>query len=131
MMFIKILQISQFVIYSIAIIYFSNQPQAPNIVNIFWGFDKILHLSAYLLYYISSIFFINGINKSLIKSKLEIYSILLSALFAISDEFHQYFIPGRSAEFGDILADIIGILLGFTICRFFILKLPLFETGKR
>ncbi len=46
-------------------------------------------------------------------------------LFAVSDEFHQYFVPGRSAEFGDILADFAGILFGWLIYKiyhFIILK---------
>ncbi len=127
----NIIQISQFIIYSFAIFYLSNQPQAPMIVNFFWSFDKILHLVAYLLYYISCVFFFNGLNNTTLKNNLEFFSILISALFAISDEFHQYFIPGRSAEFGDILADLTGIFIGFVLCRFILLKLPLFEMNKQ
>lgn len=32
--------------------------------------------------------------------------------FAFSDEFHQYFVQGRSAEFGDIVTDISGVATG-------------------
>ncbi len=128
---IKWIQALPFIIYTIAIFYVSNQPQAPFDVNIFWSFDKVLHLFAYFIYYICCIFFINALSKKYTKLKPEKYSLIISMVFAISDEFHQYFIPGRSAEIGDILADFTGIFLAFLLCRFFILKLPLFENGKR
>jgi VanZ family protein len=35
-------------------------------------------------------------------------SILLTFLFALSDEFHQSFVPGRSSSFSDIIVDMIG-----------------------
>ena len=33
-------------------------------------------------------------------------------LYACSDEFHQYFIPGRSAQFSDVLVDSVGAAAG-------------------
>ena len=36
----------------------------------------------------------------------------LVALYGVLDEFHQYFVPGRSVEFYDALADATGGLLG-------------------
>lgn len=36
-------------------------------------------------------------------------------LYAISDEFHQIFIPGRSCEVRDILIDSLGILTGIVL----------------
>lgn len=41
-----------------------------------------------------------------------IYSLLFCILYAVSDEFHQYFVPGRSTEFSDILMDTIGSVVG-------------------
>ena len=38
-------------------------------------------------------------------------------LYGILDEFHQYFVPGRSADVYDVLADAVGGLLGaWTMC---------------
>jgi VanZ family protein len=37
---------------------------------------------------------------------------LLVGLYGISDEFHQYFIPGRMADVLDAAADIAGGVLG-------------------
>jgi len=38
-------------------------------------------------------------------------ALLLSLLYGISDEAHQYFIPGRFASFSDLLLNLVGILL--------------------
>ena len=39
-------------------------------------------------------------------------SILWSSLYGISDEFHQFFVPGRSAEVLDAAADLLGSIAG-------------------
>lgn len=38
--------------------------------------------------------------------------VLVVMLYGILDEFHQYFVPGRSADVYDVLADATGGLLG-------------------
>ena len=42
-------------------------------------------------------------------------SILFSFLYACTDELHQIFVPGRSAQFQDILIDTLGASFGATI----------------
>lgn len=46
-----------------------------------------------------------------------------SFLYACSDELHQYFVPGRSAKFADVMVDSVGFTLGvaavYIICRVF------------
>lgn len=41
--------------------------------------------------------------------------VIFSYLYAISDEIHQSFTPGRSPRFQDTLIDLIGILIGIFI----------------
>ncbi len=36
------------------------------------------------------------------------FAFLLSFFYAVSDEFHQYFVPGRSAEWKDVFIDCFG-----------------------
>lgn len=43
------------------------------------------------------------------------YSLFIGVLYAISDEFHQSIVPGRTATLRDILFDISGIFLGLLI----------------
>lgn len=39
-------------------------------------------------------------------------AILIGTLFGISDEIHQYFVPGRMADWKDVVADFVGVSLG-------------------
>ena len=47
-------------------------------------------------------------------------SIFLSFLYACTDELHQIFVPGRSAQFRDILIDTLGASFGITITHLII-----------
>ena len=44
-----------------------------------------------------------------------IAAIALATLYGVTDEFHQLFVPGRSADRYDVLADCIGATLGTAI----------------
>ena len=45
----------------------------------------------------------------------KLWSVIVGVLYAASDEFHQYFVPGRSMQLKDIAIDSAGILTGFVI----------------
>ncbi len=42
----------------------------------------------------------------------------LASLYGVSDECHQYFVPGRSADGYDMLADAVGAVLGAGVFAF-------------
>lgn len=42
-------------------------------------------------------------------------ALLIGALYAASDEFHQLFVPGRSGNAVDVLIDSVGVLTGILI----------------
>lgn len=67
----------------------------------------------------STIFFILSVlvSMSLLlgdikRSRVLFISIALSLLYALIDEFHQFFVPGRASEMADIMLDMLGVLLG-------------------
>lgn len=41
------------------------------------------------------------------------------AIFAATDEFHQSFVPSRTAAAGDVMIDIVGAFIGLAICWIF------------
>ena len=41
-----------------------------------------------------------------------IYTVIVAFLYACSDEIHQSFVPGRSAQISDIIVDTLGALCG-------------------
>ena len=42
---------------------------------------------------------------------------LIAAAYAVTDEIHQLFVPGRSCEFRDICIDAVGVLAGVLLMR--------------
>lgn len=62
------------------------------------------------------------------KKQFFILNISICILYAMSDEFHQLFVDGRSGQVSDVLIDSIGIIIGtsllflFTRKRFFRIK---------
>jgi VanZ family protein len=51
--------------------------------------------------------------------QLFIYPAALSSFYAVSDEFHQSFVPGRSPSIQDVLIDIVGILGFYIVIKIF------------
>ena len=45
------------------------------------------------------------------------YSILICFLYAVSDEIHQYFVPGRACRLYDMLIDTAGATFGYFLYR--------------
>lgn len=41
----------------------------------------------------------------------------IGTAYAVSDEIHQLFVPGRSCELRDVLIDTAGVLIGAGVCR--------------
>lgn len=73
---------------------------------------KSAHFIAYMILGILSIFLILEINKI---NKKPQFALLLCVLYAISDEIHQLFVPGRSGQFRDVLIDSSGSCVGIGI----------------
>ncbi len=51
-----------------------------------------------------------------------ILGIALASLYGISDEIHQIFVPDRVADIYDVIADILGSMIGVMLYQFFILE---------
>jgi VanZ family protein len=80
--------------------------------------DKLTHGGAYGLL---SILFYRA-YRTHIKNNLNLVillSIASSSLYGITDELHQHYVPYRNADLMDIVADIIGSILGVYVYRFF------------
>lgn len=69
---------------------------------------KIAHMSEYA---ILLLFVYYGIHKTIRYKYALLGSLLISFIYACSDEIHQLFIPGRSGQFTDVLIDTSGALI--------------------
>ncbi|RDY28680.1 hypothetical protein CHL78_003850 [Romboutsia weinsteinii] len=74
---------------------------------------KSAHIMSYLILAVLVFMASYEIKKSINKSIW--YSFIISTLYAMSDEYHQYFVPGRSASIKDVGIDMIGIILGIIL----------------
>jgi VanZ family protein len=76
------------------------------------GFDKLLHVAAYGLmgWLACRAVAAAGIGRR--RTVLYMAALTLTVAFGLSDEWHQSFVPGRSADAWDLLADAMGGLLG-------------------
>lgn len=86
--------------------------------------DKLLHFGAYGL--LSVLLYLNLYfqNKFLLLNKYSaLYTILVASVYGLLDEIHQMFVPGRSAEFLDWLADFSGSLVAVLIISYLIKKI--------
>src|SRR6266581_5114086 len=57
-----------------------------------------------------------------LQAKMSIFFLLAwlaAAIFAVTDEFHQTFVPSRTASPIDIMIDICGAMIGLIICLMF------------
>jgi len=94
---------------SIGIYYFSSLPQAPFVMSTFQWQDKFLHFFAYLFYGCTISLAIHVHDASHPKKNI-LWLLFIGCLYAVSDEYHQSFVPGRTSEIGDIIADCLGII---------------------
>ena len=83
---------------------------------------KTAHFTEYAI--LGALFYLNVIQlpKLNLYPKKILLPIFFSFLYACTDEIHQIFVPGRSAQFRDILIDTLGASFGATI-TYLIIKL--------
>lgn len=75
---------------------------------------KTAHFSIYAMLGIFTMNFVITYEKISFSKKIAI-SLLFCVIYAITDEFHQFFIQGRSAEIRDVLIDSSGAFVGILV----------------
>ncbi|MCD6440567.1 MAG: VanZ family protein, partial [Candidatus Marinimicrobia bacterium] len=80
-----------------------------------FGFDKIVHLIEYLIYGLTLMLaYSNSKSKKIVNNAFSI-SLITGILYAVSDEIHQFFVPGRDMSIFDLSADVLGVFFGLFI----------------
>ena len=69
------------------------------------GLDKLAHMAAYGLLAATVLFAMGDRQTSTRPHLVIVLTVLFCLLYGISDEFHQSFIPGRTASVYDLIAD--------------------------
>lgn len=103
------------ILYSGMIFYVSGLPRLDVSFEIPF-LDKILHAVEYAILGFLFARALRSLDKAFLRIKMISVTTLLFVLFyAISDEWHQSFVPGRDMSLGDVAVDIVGGLLGILI----------------
>lgn len=99
------------IIIAITIFYMSSLtfPPGPEKFNIK---PMLYHLFIFFLFALFLLIcLVNGKKRNL----FFVLVILISIFYSLSDEIHQFFVPGRSSSLADVGLDTIGILFAFMI----------------
>ena len=66
-----------------------------------------------LAYFILGVLVVSLLKEfRLVDKRTVIFAVIMCILYAISDEVHQYYVPGRSGDVIDVLIDTFGSILG-------------------
>jgi VanZ family protein len=96
-----------------AIIFYQSSFATPTVLPRWPYLDKLLHAGVYGLLSALICRALNSLPRwrgHLLR--LMVAGTLLAALYGLSDEWHQSFVPHRSSDAGDLLADLLGAGLG-------------------
>ena len=93
--------------------YLSHQPSLPTPM-LFAFQDKLFHATAYGILGFLLLGAHTASAQGYTSAQVKV-SVLIASLYGISDEFHQYFVPGRSSEVLDWVADTIGALIAASL----------------
>ncbi|HEX9252368.1 MAG TPA: VanZ family protein [Ignavibacteriaceae bacterium] len=93
--------------------------------------DKIEHFGAYGL--LGVFLYLNLFLQekfALLKKYPATFTVIIASIYGLLDELHQLFVPGRSAELLDWLADFLGSLTAVLITRYLVKKIKQNEIEK-
>ena len=89
-------------------------------VPTFEGIDFIVkkggHMIGYAMLAVACYLAAYGANRN--RTRSAVLSLCLAVVYAVSDEYHQSFIPGRSATVMDVGIDSVGAIIGVTLMDF-------------
>src|ERR1700733_4225674 len=102
------------VVYAFFIFHFSAQSNPlPALTSLVW--DKALHVTEYAGFALLLCRALRGEGLPWWRSIA--LAVAIASVYAATDEFHQFFVPQRSADVADWLADVIGATAGSSLYR--------------
>ena len=73
--------------------------------------DKIAHMVLYAVFGFLLYLTLKNSSNIALRNYAFIFAIIIGTAYGVSDEFHQSFVPGRTASISDLLADSIGVTI--------------------
>ncbi len=101
------------IVYMAVIFYVSSLHEAPLPKGMS---DKSAHWLGYTGFSVTIARALAGGLGRRIAASTAMVAVLIAVAYGVSDEFHQMFVPGRSAELADLGADALGAIVGAAAC---------------
>jgi len=98
--------------YAALIFFLSSLSSFPEAVPSFFGFDKIAHCVEYYFFGCLLYRWFSSTDRYRKRRRALLMTILIGTCYALSDEWHQSFVPGREASPWDALFDAVGVGMG-------------------
>jgi VanZ family protein len=98
--------------YAALIFFLSSLPTFPEEIPSFIGFDKITHFLEYYFFACLLYRWFSSTDRYRKQRCVLLMTILIGTAYALGDEWHQSFIPGRDASLWDALFDATGVGTG-------------------
>jgi len=84
-------------------------------INEFPFKDKGIHFIEYGVLGALNSFALSRTLPTIKRTFTAMFAIFLTVIWGVLDEIHQAFVPGRSSQIGDVLADSIGAIIGTAV----------------
>ncbi|MGG1629485.1 VanZ family protein [Rossellomorea sp. NRS-1567] len=98
------------------IIYYTGLTLDPRIILFAGLLLESLHLIEFGILYVLIVLF--QLSFGNLNRRKEITAIILSFLYSVTDEIHQLFVPFRTFSVGDLIKNLIGILIMWWLFRY-------------
>ncbi len=79
--------------------------------------DKLAHFVEYAVFAILTFRSFSHITRKITVNRTFLFSALFLTFFALLDEIHQYFVPGRYSDIYDLAMDVLGTLVALVYLR--------------
>jgi VanZ family protein len=110
-------------VYAGLIYFLSSQSQFPEELPSFFGFDKVVHFVEYYIFGWLLYRWFSSPDRVWGRRGVLLMTLLVGIGYAVGDEWHQSFVPGRDASFFDALFDAAGIAVAAATYPFIFMKI--------
>jgi len=98
---------------ALLIAWLSHQPSLKPPFELFPHQDKAFHFLQF-----AGLGLALHVNRDMWPRRAFLYNAVSGGVWAVLDEVHQHFVPGRQCDLADVLADIAGLLTSLAVLRY-------------
>jgi len=96
--------------YAALIFFLSSISRYPEGLPFFFGLDKIIHFIEYFFFGVLYYRWISSSDRFSARGRVWAVTVFIGVFYALTDEWHQSFVPGRDASLWDWLFDSLGVI---------------------